>query len=58
LPDTLGGAPLRIASKKRKSNNSFSEVVKGEASEPKPKKAKKEKAILQVKEVGSDMLTI
>lgn len=40
LPDTLGEAPLRISSKKRKPNKSTSEVVEGEASEPKPKKPK------------------
>jgi len=38
--DTIGGAPLRIA-RKRKSKKNASEVVKVEASEPKPNMAKK-----------------
>jgi len=40
LHDTLAGAPLRIASKKKKSNKRFSEAVKGEAFEPKSKRPK------------------
>ena len=51
------GAPLPVASKKRKSKKkATSEVVEDEeASEPQPKKAKKEKV---VQEVGSPMPTI
>jgi len=41
IPDTMYGAPLKIASKKRKSKK---------ASEPQPKKAKKQKAVVQVSE--------
>jgi len=44
IPDTMYGAPLKVASKKRKSKKASSEVAEGEASKPKPKKAKKEKA--------------
>jgi len=49
LPDTLGGAPLRIASKKRKLNNNTSEAVEGEASEPKSKKPKQSQKASKVK---------
>ena len=52
------GAPLKIASKKRKSKKATSEATEGEAYEPKPKKAKKEITDLQVNEVGSAMPTI
>ena len=58
IPDTMYGAPLKVASKKRKSKKAASEAAEGEASEPKPKKAKKEKTALQVKEIGSAVPTI
>jgi hypothetical protein len=58
IPDTMYGAPLKIASNERKSKKATSEAAEGEASEPKPKKAKKEKATIQVNEFGSAMPTI
>jgi hypothetical protein len=36
--DTIGGAPLRVASKKRKSKKITLEAVEVEVYEPKPKK--------------------
>jgi len=47
------GAPLKIASRKRKSKKASSEAAEGETSQPKPKKANKDKATLQVNVVGS-----
>jgi len=59
LPDTLGGAPLRIASKKKKTNKRASEVVDiEEASEPKKKKAKKAKDVHQEQATGSEVPSI
>jgi len=59
LPDTLGGAPLRIASKKKKSNKRASEAVDiEEASEPKKKKANKAKDVYQEQATGSDVQSI
>ena len=59
LPDTLGGAPLRIASKKKKTNKKASEAVDiEEASEPKKKKAKKAKDVHQKQAIGSDVPSI
>jgi len=46
--DTMAGAPLRIANKKRKSKKMTSEAAEVEVFEPKPKKAKKEKIASQV----------
>jgi hypothetical protein len=39
--------PLKIATKKRKSKKISSEAAKGEASEPKPKKAKKKELLFK-----------
>jgi len=60
IPDTMYGTPLKIATKKRKSKKISLEVaeVEDEASEPQPKKAKKEKVALQVNEVGHALPTI
>ena len=59
IPDTVYGGSLQIASKKRKSKKkAASEAAEEEVSEPKPKKAKKEKDATQVQEVGSAMPTI
>jgi len=58
IPDTMVGTPFRIATKKRKSKKSTSEDVEEEASEPKPKKVKKEKATLQVSMVEHVLPTI
>jgi len=56
LPDTQGGTPLRIASKKKKTNKRASETVDiEEASELKKKKAKKEKDVHQEQATGSDV---
>jgi len=52
------GTPLRIATKKRKSKKSTSENGKEEASEPKPKRVKKEKVTLQVSMVELVLPTI
>ena len=48
IPDTMVGAPLRIASKKRKSKKATSEAVEVRVSEPKPKKQKKAKIVPQL----------
>jgi hypothetical protein len=56
--DIMYGTPLKIASKKRTSKKATSEADEGEAFEPMPKKAKKEKAALQVNVVGPALPTI
>jgi len=59
LLDILGGAPLRIASKKKKTNKRASEAVDiEEASEPKKMKAKKTKDVHQEQATGSDVPSI
>ena len=58
IPDTMAGTPMRIATKKRKSKKSTSEDGKEEASQPKPKRVKKEKATLQVSMVEPVLPTI
>jgi len=59
LPDTLGEASLRIASKKKKFNKRALEAAKGEASaHKKKKKAKKEKGESQEQATGSGLPTI
>ena len=57
ISDTMYGGSLPIASKKRKFKKATSEVFEGEASKPMPKKARKEKAAQQVKQVGPEMQT-
>jgi hypothetical protein len=60
IPDTMYGGSLPIASKKRKfKKKATSEAANDEeASEPQPKKAKKEKAAIQLNVVGSTLPTI
>jgi len=59
IPYTMYDGSLAIASKRRKSKKkATSEAVEEEASEPKPKKAKKEKDTTQVQELGSAIPTI
>ena len=56
IPETQGGSPLRIASKKRKSKKATSEAV--EESKPKPKKKKKVKTTPQLNIIEPALPTI
>ena len=60
IQDTMYGGALPVAPKKRKSKKQATseDDDEEESSEPKPKKAKKEKAVAQVNVVGSAMPTI
>ena len=60
IPDTMYGGCLPIASKKKKSKTKVTSEAadEEEASEPKPKKVKKERGATQSQEVGSAMPTI
>jgi len=58
LPDTLGGAPLRIASKKKTNKRASEAVDIEEISEPKKKKAKIAKDVHQEQATSSDVPSI